>query len=45
MVPWLGLHTFTAEGPGSISGWGTKIPKATWHSKKNLKKTLEGINN
>ena len=25
---WLGLRTFTAEGPGSIPGWGTKIPQA-----------------
>ena len=23
---WLGLRTFTAEDPGSIPGWGTKIP-------------------
>ena len=25
-VQWLGLHTFTAKGPGSIPGQGTKIP-------------------
>ena len=24
----LGLHTFTAEGTGSIPGWETKIPQA-----------------
>ena len=24
-VQWSGLHTLTAEGPGSIPGWGTKI--------------------
>ena len=29
MVEWLGLHAFTAKGPGLISGQGTKIPKAT----------------
>ena len=29
MVEWLGLHAFTAKGPGLISGRGTKIPKAT----------------
>ena len=23
-VQWLGLLAFTAMGPGSISGWGTK---------------------
>ena len=28
-VQWLGLCTFTAEGPGSILGQGTKIPQAT----------------
>ena len=27
-IQWLGLHTFTAEGPGSIPGGGPKIPKA-----------------
>ena len=27
-VQWLGLLTFTAEGTGSIPGWGTKIPQA-----------------
>ena len=26
-VLWLGLHTFTAEGMGSIPGRGTKIPQ------------------
>ena len=36
----LWLHTFTAEGLGSISGWGTKIPQATWHDKKKKKKTI-----
>ena len=25
MVQWLGLGALTAEGPGSIPGWGTKI--------------------
>ena len=32
-VQWLGLHAFTAEGPGSISGRGTKISQAVWHGK------------
>ena len=27
-VQWLGLLSFTAEGQGSIPGWGTKIPQA-----------------
>ena len=25
-VKWLGIHALTAEGPGSIPGWRTKIP-------------------
>ena len=29
VVQWLGLHAFTAKGPGSISGQGTKIPQAS----------------
>ena len=28
-VQWLGLGAFTAQGLGSIPGWGTKIPEAT----------------
>ena len=28
LVHWLGLHAFTAKGPGLISGWGDKIPEA-----------------
>ena len=36
-VPWLGLRAFTAEGPGSVPGWGTKIPQALWHSQKKKK--------
>jgi len=28
LVHWLGLHAFTAKGPGSISGWGNKVPEA-----------------
>ena len=31
-VRWLGLHALTAEGLGSISGGGTKIPQAMWCS-------------
>ena len=40
---WLGLHAFTAEGLGSISGQGTKIPKAKQGGQKKkhaLKKFL-----
>ena len=33
----LGLGTFTAEGTGSILGWGTKIPQAMWCGKKKKK--------
>ena len=36
-VQWLGLQAFTAKGPGSIPGRGTKIPQAVWHSQKKNK--------
>ena len=35
-VQWLRLCTSNAGAVGSIPGWGTKIPHATW-PKKNLK--------
>ena len=34
-VQWLGLGAFTAEGPGSIPGWGTKIPQVAQRSQIN----------
>lgn len=34
VVQWLGLYTSTAEGVGSIPGWGTKIPCAVGGQKK-----------
>ena len=34
-IQWLGLHTLTAEGPGSIPGRGTKIPQAAWRGQIN----------
>ena len=37
-VQWLGLRTLTAEGPGSIPGWGTKILQAVWHYQKKKMK-------
>ena len=37
MVQWSGLSTFTAEGPGSIPGWGIKIPQATYFGQKKKK--------
>ena len=37
MVQWVGLHTFMAEGPGSIPGRGTKIPQATCGMAKKKK--------
>ena len=33
VVQWLGLHAFTAKGPGSIPGQGTKIRQAAWRPK------------
>ena len=41
MGQWLELHTLTAEGLGSIPGWGTKIPQAMWYSQKE-KRISEG---
>ena len=37
MDQWLGLYVLTAEGPGSIPGWGTKTPQAKWHGQKQNK--------
>ena len=39
VVHWLGLCTFTAEGPNSIPGRGTKIPQVTGN-KDILKKDI-----
>ena len=33
-VQWLGFRASTAGGPGSIPGWGTKIPHAAWCGQK-----------
>ena len=37
VVQWLRLCTSKAGATGSIPGWGTKIPHATWHG-QNIKK-------
>ena len=37
VVQWLGLGSFTAKGPGSIPGWGTKIPQAMQRGQKKKK--------
>ena len=37
VVRWLGLHTFTAEGVGSIPGQGTKILQVMWHGQNKTK--------
>ena len=44
-VQWLRLTAFTAEGPGSIPGWGTKIPKlcSTARKKKKKEKPAAGV--
>ena len=44
-VPWLGLEAFTAEGPGSIPGRGTKIPQTTQYSQEKRKKYYETRSN
>ena len=37
VVQWLGLRAFTAEGTGSILGWGTKISQAAQCGQKKKK--------
>ena len=34
VVQWLGPCVSTTGSMGLIPGWGTKIPRATWHSQK-----------
>ena len=34
VVQWLRLHILNAGATGSIPGWGTKVPHASWHSQK-----------
>ena len=41
MVQWLGLHTFTAEGPRLIPGQGTKMPQVTWCSQKKINSKIK----
>ena len=42
MVQWLRLHTFTASGTGSISGWGPKtLLHDTAQKTKKKRKKLE----
>ena len=36
-VQWLGPGIFTAEGVGSVPGWGTKILQAARHGQKQNK--------
>ena len=38
VVQWLRLSASTAEGMGSIPGWGTKIPCAVGYGQKKKKK-------
>ena len=45
VVQWLALHAFTAEGPGSIPGQGTKIPQAAWHGQKKKEATKPPLEN
>ena len=36
--PVVRTRCFHCGGPGSIPGWGTKIPQATQHNNNNKKK-------
>ena len=40
VVQWLGLSTVIAVAPGSIPGWGTKIPQALRCGQKRRKKNF-----
>ena len=40
-VQWLGLHAFTAEGPSSVPGWGTKIIQAALCSQTRKTNNLD----
>ena len=40
VVQCLGLCAFTARGPNSIPGGGTKIPQAAWHGQTKNKSSL-----
>ena len=35
-VQWVGLHAFTAKGPGLISSQGTEVLHTAWHGQKNF---------
>ena len=39
--PMLEIYTFTAKGPGSTPGWGTKIWKAMWYHQKQTNKKIK----
>ena len=39
-VQWLGPGSVTAGSPGSIPGWGTKIPEVTWRGQKEHRWSL-----
>ena len=41
MIRWLGLCDLTAKGPGSIPGWGAKIPQAARRGQKKEKEDEE----
>ena len=43
VVQWLGLHAFTAMGPGSVPGWGTKILQTARCRQKKKKKSYSHI--
>ena len=42
-VQQLGLHSSTARGMGSISGWGTKVLLAVWFGQRERKKDGERV--
>ena len=43
VVQWLRLHSSNAGGTGSIPGWGTKMPHAVWHHRRNFLKKNKNL--
>ena len=40
VAQWLGLCAVTPDGPGSVPGWGTKIPQAMAQPEKRTREVL-----
>ena len=43
VVQWLGLCSLTVEAPGSVAGWGTKIPQAVQYGPKKEEECAKSL--